>query len=136
MSAIATDTECATAAIIVLNQQWETHFTNRDAAGLAQLFTEDCIRMPNGGPTTVGRQALETAYQQEFAEVWQTTFHLAITTDEVVVSGEYAFARGTDTLTVEEHGQHVQETGKWMATYRWQAVGAWRYFWSTSNSNR
>jgi hypothetical protein len=49
MSARATDIESAEAAISALGQQWETNFMNRDAAGLAALYTDDCVRMPNGG---------------------------------------------------------------------------------------
>jgi uncharacterized protein (TIGR02246 family) len=118
-----------------VQQQWETAFKKRDAVALANLFTEDCVRMPNGAPTTIGRQALEAAYRKEFADIWKTKFDASIKTDEVVVSGEYAFARGTDTLTQEENGKVVQETGKWMATYRRQPDGSWKYFWSTYNSN-
>ena len=136
MPAGATDIDSAKAAIRALNQQWESNFKNRDAAGLAALYTEDCIRMPQGGPTTIGRPALEAAYRQEFAEVWQTQFDLVIRTEEVVVAGEYAFARGTDTLTLDHNGQRLEETGKWLATYRRQADGSWLYFWSTYNSNQ
>src|ERR1700730_15623535 len=81
-----TDAAAAKAAILALNHQWETAFKNKDAAGLANLFTDDCVRMPNGAATSVGRQGLEAAYRQEFAEVWKTKFDESIKTDEVVVS--------------------------------------------------
>jgi ketosteroid isomerase-like protein len=91
--------------------------------------------MPNGGPTTIGRESLEAAYRREFSDIWRTKFSATIKTDEVVVSGDYAFARGTDTLTQEVNGKTVHESGKWMATYRRHANGPWKYFWSTYNSN-
>jgi ketosteroid isomerase-like protein len=47
---------------------------NREAAGLAGLFTDDCVRMPDSGPATTGREALESAYRREFAAVWNTRF--------------------------------------------------------------
>jgi predicted RNase H-like HicB family nuclease len=65
MSATFAEIESAKAAIQALNQQWELRFENHDLAGLAALFTEDCVRMPQGGPATVGRSALEAAYRQD-----------------------------------------------------------------------
>ncbi len=134
-SAKTTDAEGDKAAIVKLQQQWEAAFKNRDAAALANLFTEDCVRMPDGATTTIGRQALEAAYRKEFDAIWKKKFDASIKTDEVVVSGDYGFARGTDTLTEEENGKRSQETGKWMAVYRRQPDGSWKYFWSTYNSN-
>jgi ketosteroid isomerase-like protein len=52
MSAKKADIESAKAAIQALNEQWEINFENHDLAGLAALFTEDCVRMPQGGPAT------------------------------------------------------------------------------------
>src|SRR5919198_6407063 len=128
MSARAMDIESVKAAIQAVNQQWETNFKNRDAAGLAALFTENGVRMPQGGPTTIGWPAHEAAYRQEFADVWQTQCDAVIRTDEVVVAGEYAFARGTDTLTQQRNGQQVEETGKWLAIYRRAPGGPWHEF--------
>jgi ketosteroid isomerase-like protein len=81
------DSESVKEAIIRLQQQWEAAFNNKDAAALANLYTDDCVRMPNGGPTTIGRQGLEAAYRKEFAEIWRTKFDESIKTDEVVVCG-------------------------------------------------
>lgn len=131
----ATEAESAKASVIALQQQWVSNFKNRDAAGLANLFTEDAVRMPDNAATTIGRQSLEAAYRQEFSGVWRSKFDILLTTDEVVVAGDYAFARGRDTLTEEKDGKTIETAGKWMATYRRQPDGAWKYFWSTYNNN-
>src|SRR5258706_7742604 len=86
MSAKKTDSESAKAAIRALDQQWERSFENHDAADLAALFTEDCVRMPQGGPATVGRPALEAAYRQDFAAVWQAQGIVRLKAEEVVIS--------------------------------------------------
>ena len=96
MSAEEANIESAKAVIQALNQQWEADFENHNAAGLVALFTEDCIRMPQGGPATVGRHALEAAYLQDFAEVWETGAIVRLNAGEVIISGEYAFARAAD----------------------------------------
>ena len=138
MSAKKAGIESAKAAIQALNQQWEKNFENHDLAGLAALFTEDCVRMPQGGPATVGRPALEAAYRQDFAEVWKTQAKVRLNAEEVIISGEYAFARGADTLVQVHDGRQVLdgETGKWLFIYRQQPDGTWKYHWITFNSNK
>ncbi len=135
MSAKEADIESAKAAIQALHRQWEEDFENHDPAGLAALFTEDCVRMPQGGPATVGRPALEAAYRQDFAEVWNAGAKVRLNAEEVLISGEYAFARGVDTLVQNQDGRQVEETGKWLFIYRRQPDGTWKYHWITFNSN-
>ena len=135
MFAKKTDSESAKAAIRALDQQWERSFENHDAVGLAALFTEDCVRMPQGGPASVGRPALEAAYRQDFAEVWQTQAKVRFKAEEVIIAGEYAFARGIDTLIQDQDRRQVEETGKWLFVYRQQPDGTWKYHWVTFNSN-
>jgi uncharacterized protein (TIGR02246 family) len=135
MSAKELDVESARAAIQALNQQWEENFANHDLAGLVALFTEDCVRMPQGGPASVGRPALEAAYRQDFAEVWRTGAMVKLNAGEIIISGEYAFARGADTLIQEQDGRQVGETGKWLFVYRQGPDGTWKFHWITFNSN-
>jgi uncharacterized protein (TIGR02246 family) len=136
MSAKHEEIESAKAAIQTLNQQWEKNFENHDLAGLTALFTEDCIRMPQGGPATIGRTALETAYQQNFAEAWEAQGKVRLNAEELIVAGEYAFARGADTLILDQDGRQVEETGKWLFVYRRQPDGAWKYHWIIFNTNK
>jgi len=135
MSAKKVDIESARAAIQALDQQWEKNFEHHDLAGLTALFTEDCVRMPQGGPATVGRPALEAAYRQDFADVWKTQAKVRLQAEELIISGEYAFARGVDTLIQAQDGRQVEETGKWLFVYRRQPDGTWKYHWITFNSN-
>jgi uncharacterized protein (TIGR02246 family) len=127
MPAKEAEIESAKAAIQELNQEWERNFENHDAAGFVALFTEDCVRMPQGGPATVGRPALEAAYRQDFAEVWKAQGKVRLNAEEVIISGEYAFARGVDTLMQDQDGRLVEATGKWLFIYRRQTDGAWKY---------
>jgi uncharacterized protein (TIGR02246 family) len=135
MSAKKADIESAKAAIQALHQQWEKAFENHDPAGLVALFTEDCVRMPQGGAATVGRPALEAAYRQDFAEVWKSQAKVRLNAEELIISGDYAFARGADMLIQDRDGRQVEETGKWMFVYRRQPDGTWKFRWITFNSN-
>src|SRR5437016_3455512 len=120
------------AAIVALGNAWAERFNAHDAKGLADLFTDDCVRMPNEAKTTIGRKALADAYQVEFAEVWKTDATVKITTEEVVLAGNYAFGRGADTTTQHTNGKATSETGKWMAICRRESTG-WKFYWSTYN---
>src|SRR6266498_4888746 len=102
MSAKKADIESAKAAIQALNQQWEKNFENHDPAGLVALFTEDCVRMTQGGLATVGRPAMEEAKRQDFIEVWKAQAKVRLKAEEIIISGEYAFARGADTLVQDQ----------------------------------
>ena len=135
MSAKEADIESAKAAIQALNQQWEESFENHDTAGMVALFTEDCVRMPQGGPATVGHPALEAAYRQDFSDAWETRAKVRLNAGEVIIAGEYAFARGADTLVQDQDGRQVGETGKWLFVYRRQPDGSWKFHWITFNSN-
>lgn len=135
MSAEEVDSASAKARIQALNREWEMNFENHDLAGLVALFTEDCVRMPQGGPASVGRQALEAAYRQDFAEVWKTQVKVMLTAEVITIAGEYAFARGADTLVQMQDGKRVEVTGKWLFIYRQQPDGTWKFHWITFNSN-
>src|SRR5215216_1149613 len=135
MSANEVEIESAEVAIQALNQQWEKGFEEHDLAAIVALFTEDCVRMPQRSPASVGRPALEAAYRQDFSEVWKTQAKVRLNAEEVIISGEYAFARGVDTLVQVQDGRQVEETGKWLFIFRRQTNGTWKYLWSTFNSN-
>jgi uncharacterized protein (TIGR02246 family) len=135
MSIKEAEIESAKVAIRALNRQWEKAFEDHNLTGLVALFTEDCVRMPQGGPATVGRSALEAAYRQDFTEVWKTGAKVRLNAEEVIISEEYAFGRGADTLIQDQDGRQVGETGKWLFVYHRQPDGTWKFHWITFNSN-
>jgi uncharacterized protein (TIGR02246 family) len=133
MSATESEPESAEAAIRSLNRQWETCFANHDLAGLTSLFTKDCVRMPQAGPASVGRPAMEEAYRRDFSEVWKTGASVRLNAGEIIASGEYAFARGADTLI--ENDKQVSGPGKWLFVYRREPDGGWKFHWVIFNRN-
>ena len=122
-------------AIVALGDAWAERFNAHNAKGLADLFTEDCVRMPNEAKTTLGRQALANAYAKEFASAWKNGATVMITTEEIVLAGIYAFARGADSTTEVTNGKTTTDIGKWLAVYRRESNGDWKFYWSTYNRN-
>lgn len=135
MSAKEGKVEEAIDAIRVLNEQWEKGFENHDLAGMTALFTEDCIRMPQGAPASIGRLALEAAYRRDFADVWKTGAKVRLNAQEIIVAGEYAFARGADTPIQDQEDDQPEATSKWMFVYQKQPDGNWKFHWVSFNSN-
>lgn len=135
MSTEETEAKEARATIQALNEEWERGFENHDLAGLTALFTEDCIRMPQGAPASLGRAALEAAYRRDFADVWKTGAKVRLNAQEIVISGEYAFARGADTLIQDQDEYQGEANSKWVFVYHQQTDGSWKFHWVSFNSN-
>jgi uncharacterized protein (TIGR02246 family) len=85
-------------AIRKLGEEWERAIGSGDIRRLLALVTDDIVFMPPSAPSIVGKRALEDVYRAFFARyaVKQT-----FAPEEIQVSGDWAFARGTDVLTLE-----------------------------------
>lgn len=74
-----------------LRQQFNLAYNAADAAALAALFAQNGVLMPPGAPAVVGRDAIQTRYAAQFANV-QSSF--ALNPGTIVVSGDLAWLRG------------------------------------------
>lgn len=113
-------------AIRSLVDRWHQLIDAKDAAAIAQLYTEDGAVMPPNAPIGQGRSVIE----QTWAAMLQTPgFDLAIVPEEIVVSssGDMALDRGTYRLVVTPDGTESVDTGKYVVVWRkidgeWQAA--------------
>jgi ketosteroid isomerase-like protein len=85
----------------------------------------DIVMMPPGEPAVVGIAAAR-GWVQAFAA--QFSADLAYTTDDFVVSGDWAIEQyaGNVTLTPVGGGDAMRETVKGIHVYRRQADGSWK----------
>ena len=107
-----------------------------DAAALADLYTEDAIHMSPNQPALVGRAAIQSSYQAGFDQLTQK---LTLSLDEVGVSGDWAFSRGTYTgagTPKAGGGPVVEDNGKFLAIHKRQPDGAWKIHRDIANSDR
>src|SRR4051794_8741758 len=105
----------------------------KDAAGIAQLYTEDGAVMPPNAPIAKGRAAI----QQTWASMMRTpSFDLTFTPEQIVVSasGDMALDRGTYSLTVAPAGTTQTDTGKYVVVWR-KIGGDWKAVADIFNSN-
>ncbi len=122
------------AAIRTIFADYQSTVNDGDAAGFADLHTEDTIRMPPNSPALVGKDAIRSDSQ---AFVDQVVITLSNEVAEVEVTGDWAFVRGDwkATVTPKEGGQTAEESGKWLSIAQRQPDGSWKLHRHTWNSN-
>jgi ketosteroid isomerase-like protein len=102
------------------------------------MIADDAILMPPDGPVVSGRDAIvaEIAKENDTKTAQQTA-----TVDEVIVTGDHAYARGTWNVTpIAGAGASTQpQEGKWSILYKRGADGTWltsRWMWNQEAAPR
>jgi len=82
-----------------------------DVSKVLPLYTEDGIFMPSGAPTSIGTEQVKGAYEFVFSNI-QLSIEFYI--DEIIVNGEYAFARTTSkgSTLIRATGETVPEENR------------------------
>ena len=97
-----------------------------EAAAVLPLYTEDGICMAPFGPPSIGRAALETAYEGFFREMaFDVRFDVA---EVVVMAPGWAYARTASAGTTMHHatGRTVSEANQELFVMRKGDDGRWR----------
>ena len=95
-----------------------------NAAGVAELYTEDAALMPPGAARLDGREAIQ--------QFWQGLLDagvgdISLTTQEVEDAGDSAVEIGTISATAPGDGDaRVALTGKYIVVWRRDGGGNWR----------
>jgi len=97
------DREAIGAALTELAETIKTAYKNDDAEMYASAFAEDAIVSMPGTPPIQGRENLRAAFVNRPALPPGTTFEVDPTELEII-NGEWAYAFGTDTLTIPAEG--------------------------------
>ena len=127
----AADTE----AINRLRTDYIAAVNAEDAAKVAALFTEDGMRMEANMPAVKGREAIQKGLAELFAAF---DADISITSEELVVNGDWAFDRGqymTHLMPKDPKQQMIMEQGKYLVILQKGADGAWRVAREIGNSN-
>ncbi len=70
--------------------QYEKTLNESDVKGILELYAPDGVFMPSGAPSAIGTEKIGAAYEYVFATI---RLDIKFTIDEIVQSGNYAFAR-------------------------------------------
>ena len=96
---IQVNREAVSAALIDLAETIKRAYTNDDADLYASAFSEDAIVSMPGVPPIRGLDALKEAFRSRPPLPPGATFEV-IPTELEIINGEWAYAFGTDTLTI------------------------------------
>ncbi len=89
-------------------------FSYRDALNTSDvnkvlpLYTNDGVFMPSNAPSAVGQEQVKASYEFVFSQI---QLNIEFYIDEIMVNGDYAFARTTSkgTTLIHANGQTVAE---------------------------
>ncbi len=92
-------------------------FSYRDALNTSDvnkvlpLYTNDGVFMPSNSPSAVGQEQVKAAYEFVFSQI---QLNIEFYIDEIVVNGDYAFARTTSkgTTLIHANKQNVAEENR------------------------
>ncbi len=123
------------AAVVELIRQTELANNAADTLGWVALFDEGAVYMPPGAPEVTTREGLMEAAALGFGGYAAA---ISITPAEIVVQGDWAFARSqvTGTVTPRTGGEPIPVDVKQLAIYHRQVNGEWRIARLMNNSNQ
>jgi uncharacterized protein (TIGR02246 family) len=118
-----------------LRSQFQAAYNAGDAAGVAALFADDAISLPDHHPALEGRPAIQEYYEGLFKEYEAT---ITITPGETEISRDLAHEHGTYAITVtpKAGGDTVMDDGKYVIILRQGVDGTWKIHHDIDNSNR
>ena len=111
----------------------EAHKYN-DGAKLSEFYTDDAMLMPPDEPIISGKAAIASRYQQDLDKF---TVVLITNSDEIEVSGNLGYVRGTFTirLTPKSEGEKIEISFKALSILRKDTDGSWKLYCDIWNSD-
>ncbi|MBY0424368.1 MAG: SgcJ/EcaC family oxidoreductase [Cytophagales bacterium] len=82
-----------------------------DVNQVLPLYTNDGVFMPSNAPSAIGQEQIKGAYAYVFSQI---QLNIEFYIDEIVVNGDYAFARTTSkgTTLIHAKGEKVAEENR------------------------
>lgn len=103
-------------------ETWTERLLEADFEGMAELYTDDAVVMPQNHPVVKGREQL-----LEFMRAFPRVTHAEFEADEIGGYGELAYVTGRYAMTLEPEGapEPVEDRGKFIEIRRKQPDGSW-----------
>jgi uncharacterized protein (TIGR02246 family) len=122
-------------AVKAVFQEYASSLGDGDADRWIALWTEDGVQMPPGAPPNIGREKI-FSWLRGAMELFGFS-DMQISNKEVQVAGDWAYARGTYTVTYipKDGSDPVFIDGKYMSIFQKQADGSWKLHRDIFNSN-
>ncbi len=108
-------------------KEWSAAFLARDAAGIANLYTEDGVQLQTvASDDYKGRDGITKAMQAQFDTLSVVTTREDITED-IILAGDYVVEVGHYAYTgTSKANKPMAESGRYLVVWRKDADGVWR----------
>jgi uncharacterized protein (TIGR02246 family) len=130
----AVDVEAVTAAVNAIWNHYTAGANTGDLDLWLSLWDDNGVRLAPDTPAVYGKEQIRAQMQVPFD---QFNNKIAIKNEEVEVAGDWAFSRGTYTLstTPKAGGDEIFIDGKYMTILKRQPDGSWKIYRDIFNSN-
>jgi len=132
----AVDVEADVEALKNMVDEWMALYNAGDFERLVSFYyAEDAVVMPPNQPILEGREAILANFKksrEQFDEHCDSSV-----TEDVLVYGDLAVARGTDTgtNTPKVGGEPIKYNIKWVIAFERQSDGTWKFVYEIWNDN-
>lgn len=122
-------------AVNAAYQEYAASLHAGDAERWIALWTEDGVQMPPGAPAVSGKENIVSGLRGAL-EVFSFS-DMQINNEEVQVVDDWAYARGTYTVTYvpKNGGDPIFIDGKYLSIFQKQPDGSWKLHRDIFNSN-
>jgi len=123
-------------AVKAAYQEYADSLNSGNADRWLALWTEDGVQMPPGVPANVGKEKISARVHGALEVI--SFSDMQINTEEVQVAGDWAYARGTYTVTriPKDGSDPIFIDGKYMSIFQKQPDGSWKLYRDIFNSNK
>ncbi len=107
----STEQESDKTAIEKLLFSYRDALNTSDVNKVISLYSNDGVFMPSGAPSAVGLEQVKSSYEFVFSQI---QLNIEFYIDEIVVNGDYAFARTTSkgSTLIHANGQTIPEENR------------------------
>jgi ketosteroid isomerase-like protein len=116
-------------AINKIEDQWTEAIKAKDNEKILSFFAPEAIIMNANMPACIGLAGIRRSQESWFSDttIIHNSFTSAIDTIEVSASGDLAYVRGNNKISIITPNGIVEETDKWITIYRkidmdWKAI--------------
>lgn len=126
--------ESATSGVREVFARYTEAMVSGDPVLWTSIWDEKAVQMPPDAPAIFGKKAIADRISASF-QSWRWEF--AINTEEVMIAGELALARGTfvSSMTPRDGGDREFGDGKFLTVFKRQEDGTWRIYRDCYNFN-
>ena len=123
-------------AIQSMEDQWFVAFKTSDVEKIMSFYASDAIIMDPNNPIIIGLEGIRNNANSMFTDttLLLNTYSGTVNVIEVSTSGDFAYARGQQQITVKTKEGLVKDEGKWVDVLK-KIDGQWKIIVTIGNSD-